>query len=80
MLGTVAGEAGKRIVKALKKSDVEKAIKAGEEAVKEWEEQLQPSQLLFFHAPPDGLNGVKNFLQGYFTNAAVLAELQKPIN
>ncbi|WP_424096368.1 HEAT repeat domain-containing protein [Moorena producens] len=79
LLGTVAGEAGKRIVKTLTKSDVEKAIKAGEEAVKEWEKQLEPSQLLFFHAPPDGLNGVKNFLQGYFTNAAVLAELQKPL-
>ncbi|NEP27020.1 HEAT repeat domain-containing protein [Moorena sp. SIO3I6] len=79
LLGTVAGEAGKRIVKALTKSDVEKAIKAGEDAVKEWEKQLEPSQLLFFHAPPDGLNGVKNFLGGYFTNAAVLAELQKPL-
>ncbi|NEO44924.1 MAG: NACHT domain-containing protein [Moorea sp. SIO4A3] len=79
LLGTVAGEAGKRIIKALTKSDVEKAIKAGEDAVKEWEKQLEPSQLLFFHAPPDGLNGVKNFLQCYFTNAAVLAELQKPL-
>ncbi|NET85438.1 MAG: NACHT domain-containing protein [Moorea sp. SIO1F2] len=79
LLGTVAGEAGKRIVKALNKSDVEKAIKAGEDAVKEWEKQLEPSQLLFFHAPPDGLNGVKIFLQCYFTNAAVLAELQKPL-
>ncbi|NEO22820.1 HEAT repeat domain-containing protein [Moorena sp. SIO4A5] len=79
LLGTVAGEAGKRIVKALTKNDVEKAIKAGEDAVKEWEKQLEPSQLLFFHAPPDGLNGVKNFLGGYFTNAAVLAELQKPL-
>ncbi|NEO93624.1 MAG: NACHT domain-containing protein [Moorea sp. SIO3G5] len=79
LLGTVAGEAGKRIIKSLKKSDVEKAIKAGEEAVKEWEKQLEPSQLLFFHAPPDGLNGVKHFLGGYFTNAAVLAELQKPL-
>ncbi|NEQ60731.1 MAG: NACHT domain-containing protein [Moorea sp. SIO4A1] len=79
LLGTVAGEAGKRIVKALTKNDVEKAIKAGEDAVKEWEKQLEPSQLLFFHAPPDGLNGVKNFLGSYFTNAAVLAELQKPL-
>ncbi|NEN96399.1 MAG: hypothetical protein F6K50_12905, partial [Moorea sp. SIO3I7] len=43
LLGTVAGEAGKRIVKALTKSDVEKAIKAGEDAVKEWEKQLEPS-------------------------------------
>ena len=79
LLGTVAGEAGKRIIKSLKKSDVEKAIKAGEDAVKEWEKQLEPSQLLFFHAPPDGLNGVNRFLGGYFTNAAVLAELQKPL-
>ena len=79
LLGTVAGEAGKRIVKALTKSDVEKAIKAGEDAVKEWEKQLEPSQLLFFHAPPDGLNGVKHFLQGYFTKSAVLEQLQKPL-
>ncbi|NER89120.1 sister chromatid cohesion protein PDS5 [Moorena sp. SIO3A2] len=79
LLGTVAGEAGKRIVKALTKSDVEKAIKAGEDAVKEWEKQLEPSQLLFFHAPPDGLHGVKSFLQGYFTNSAVLEQLHKPL-
>ncbi|NEQ83138.1 MAG: NACHT domain-containing protein, partial [Moorea sp. SIO2I5] len=79
LLEIVSGQGWDSLSQALTKSDVEKAIKAGEDAVKEWEKQLEPSQLLFFHAPPDGLNGVKNFLQGYFTNAAVLAELQKPL-
>ncbi|NEO00488.1 MAG: signal transduction protein, partial [Moorea sp. SIO3I7] len=79
LLEIVSGKGWDSLTQALTKSDVEKAIKAGEDAVKEWEKQLEPSQLLFFHAPPDGLNGVKNFLGGYFTNAAVLAELQKPL-
>ncbi|NEO14543.1 MULTISPECIES: HEAT repeat domain-containing protein [unclassified Moorena] len=79
LLEIVSGKGWDSLTQALTKSDVEKAIKAGEDAVKEWEKQLEPRQLLFFHAPPDGLNGVKNFLGGYFTNAAVLAELQKPL-
>ncbi|NET68431.1 MAG: NACHT domain-containing protein [Moorea sp. SIO1G6] len=79
LLEIVSGKGWDSLSQALTKSDVEKAIKAGEDAVKEWEKQLEPSQLLFFHAPPDGLHGVKSFLQGYFTNSAVLEQLHKPL-
>ncbi|NEO59639.1 MAG: signal transduction protein, partial [Moorea sp. SIO4G2] len=79
LLEIVSGKGWDSLTQALTKSDVDKAIKAGEDAVKEWEKQLEPSQLLFFHTPPDGLNGVKRFLQGYFTNSAVLEQLQKPL-
>ncbi|NEO50296.1 MAG: NACHT domain-containing protein [Moorea sp. SIO4A3] len=61
------------------KSDIEKAIKAGAEAVDQWDKQLDSQQRLFFHAPPDGWNGVSRFLNHYFTHSAVVAELQKPL-
>ncbi|NEO45443.1 MAG: NACHT domain-containing protein [Moorea sp. SIO4A3] len=79
LLEIVSGQGWDSLSQALSKSDVEKAIKGGEEAVKEWEKQLAPSQRLFFRARPDGWNGVNNFLRDYFTNSAVVAELQKPL-
>ncbi|NEQ79125.1 MAG: NACHT domain-containing protein [Moorea sp. SIO2I5] len=79
LLSIVAKEAGKRLTQALTKSDIEKAIKAGAEAVDQWDKQLDSQQRLFFHAPPDGWNGVSRFLNHYFTHYAVLAELQKPL-
>ncbi|NER90813.1 HEAT repeat domain-containing protein [Moorena sp. SIO3A2] len=79
LLSIVAKEAGKHIVKSLTKSDIEKAIKAGAEAVDQWDKQLDSQQRLFFHAPPDGWNGVNRFLNDYFTHSAVVAELQKPL-
>ncbi|NEO79532.1 HEAT repeat domain-containing protein [Moorena sp. SIO4G3] len=79
LLGIIAGQAGKHIIKSLTKSDIEKAIKAGAEAVDQWDKQLDSQQRLFFHAPPDGWNGVSRFLNDYFTHSAVLAELQKPL-
>ncbi|NEQ16351.1 MAG: signal transduction protein, partial [Moorea sp. SIO3E2] len=79
LLGTAAAVVGKHIVQSLTKSDVEKAIKAGAKAVDQWEKQLDTQQRLFFHAPPDGWNGVKKFLGNYFTNSGVVAELQKPL-
>ncbi|NEO78369.1 HEAT repeat domain-containing protein [Moorena sp. SIO4G3] len=79
LLEIVSGQGWDSLSQALSKSDVEKAIKAGEAAVKEWEKQRDPSQRLFFHARPDGWNGVNNFLRDYFTHSAVLAELQKPL-
>ncbi|NEO08675.1 HEAT repeat domain-containing protein [Moorena sp. SIO3I8] len=79
LLSIVAKEAGKRLTQALTKSDIEKAIKAGAEAVDQWDKQLDSQQRLFFHAPPDGWNGVSRFLNHYFTHSAVLAELQKPL-
>ncbi len=79
LLGIIAGQAGKHIIKSLTKSDIEKAIKAGAEAVDQWDKQLDSQQRLFFHAPPDGWKGVSRFLRDYFTNSAVLAELQKPL-
>ncbi|WP_424094282.1 hypothetical protein [Moorena producens] len=79
LLGIIAGQAGKHIIKSLTKSDIEKAIKAGAEAVEQWDKQLDSQQRLFFHAPPDGWNGVSRFLNHYFTHSAVVAELQKPL-
>ncbi|AOW99133.1 signal transduction protein [Moorena producens PAL-8-15-08-1] len=79
LLEIVSGQGWDSLSQALTKSDVDKAIKAGEAAVKEWEKQRDPSQRLFFHARPDGWNGVNNFLRDYFTHSAVLAELQKPL-
>ncbi|NEO37962.1 MAG: NACHT domain-containing protein [Moorea sp. SIOASIH] len=79
LLSILGKEAGKRLTQALTKSDVEKAIKAGAEAVDQWDKQLDSQQRLFFHAPPDGWNGVNRFLNHYFTHSAVLAELQKPL-
>ncbi|NER91243.1 HEAT repeat domain-containing protein [Moorena sp. SIO3A2] len=79
LLEIVSGQGWDSLSQALTKSDVEKAIKAGEAAVKEWEKQRDPSQRLFFHARPDGWNGVNRFLGDYFTNSAVVAELQKPL-
>ncbi|NET68111.1 MAG: NACHT domain-containing protein [Moorea sp. SIO1G6] len=79
LLGIIAGQAGKHIIKSLTKSDIEKAIKAGAEAVDQWDKQLDSQQRLFFHAPPDGWNGVNRFLNDYFTHSAVVAELQKPL-
>ncbi|NEO23473.1 MULTISPECIES: sister chromatid cohesion protein PDS5 [unclassified Moorena] len=79
LLEIVSGQGWDSLSQALSKSDVDKAIKAGEAAVKEWEKQLAPSQRLFFQARPDGWNGVNNFLRDYFTHSAVLAELQKPL-
>ncbi|NEQ85352.1 MAG: NACHT domain-containing protein, partial [Moorea sp. SIO2I5] len=79
LLEIVSGQGWDSLSQALSKSDVDKAIKAGEAAVKEWEKQRDPSQRLFFHARPDGWNGVNRFLGDYFTNSAVVAELQKPL-
>ncbi|WP_083305350.1 HEAT repeat domain-containing protein [Moorena producens] len=74
-----AVKVGKGIAQFLTKSDLEKAIKAGAKAVDQWDKKLDNQQRLFFHAPPDGWNGVNNFLRNYFTNSAVVAELQKPL-
>ncbi|NEP27569.1 MAG: signal transduction protein, partial [Moorea sp. SIO3I6] len=79
LLSILGKEAGKRLTQSLTKSDIEKAIKAGAEAVDQWDKQLDSQQRLFFHAPPDGWNGVSRFLNHYFTHSAVLAELQKPL-
>ncbi|EGJ32789.1 MULTISPECIES: HEAT repeat domain-containing protein [Moorena] len=79
LLGSGAAAVGKHIAQSLTKTDVEKAIKAALEAVEQWHKQLDSKQRLFFHAQPDGWNGVKNFLGNYFTNPAVLTELTKPL-
>ncbi|WP_081431317.1 HEAT repeat domain-containing protein [Moorena bouillonii] len=79
LLGSAAATVGKHIAQSLTKSDIEKPIKAGAEAVEEWEKQLDSQQRLFFKAPPDGWNGVNSFLREYFSNSAVLAEFQKPL-
>ena len=70
---------GKSITESLHKTDIEKAIKSGEKAVKEWEKQLPPQQFLFYSAKRDGWNGVNKFLIQYFDKSAVLTELQKPL-
>ncbi len=68
-----------RLIQSLNKTDIEKAVKSGEIAVKEWEKKLPPQKSLFYFAKPDGWNGVKNFLQQYFKNSGVLTELEKPL-
>ena len=68
-----------RLIQSLNKTDIEKAIKSGEIAVKEWEKKLPPQECLFYFAKPDGWNGVKKFLQQYFNNSGVLTELEKPL-
>ena len=79
LLGIVSEKGWDSFTQGLNQTDVEKAIKAGAEAVNKWEKQLPEQQRLFFNAPPDGWNRVKSFLRNYFTNSAVLAELQKPL-
>ena len=79
LLGIVSGKRWDRLTQSLTKTDVEKAIQAGAQAVDEWEKQLDSQQRLFFKAPPDGWNGVKKFWRDYFTKSAVLAEFQKPL-
>ena len=77
--GYLLQKAGDRLIQYLNKTDIEKAIQAGEKAVKEWEIQLLPQQLLFYAAKPDGWHGVNKFLSQYFHHSAVLTELQKPL-
>ena len=72
-------KAGKNLTQSLNTTDIEKAIKSGEKAVKEWENQLPSQQLLFYSAKRDGWNGVNKFLSQYFEHSAVLTELQKPL-
>ncbi|NEQ08165.1 MAG: NACHT domain-containing protein [Moorea sp. SIO4E2] len=79
LLGSAGVAVGKHIAQSLTKSDVEKAIKAGVEAVYQSDEKLDSQKRLFFHVAPDGWNGVKKFLGNYFTNSGVVAELQKPL-
>ncbi|WP_293072882.1 NACHT domain-containing NTPase [Okeania sp. SIO3B5] len=77
--GYLVKKAGDRLTKTLNKTDIEKAIEAGEKAVKEWEKELLPQQLLFYSAKPDGWNGFNKFMSQYFENSAVLTELEKPL-
>ncbi|MGK7923234.1 MAG: HEAT repeat domain-containing protein [Trichodesmium sp.] len=76
---TAWDKGGKSLTQSLNKTDIEKAIKSGEKAVKEWENKLLPQQLLFYSAKKDGWNGVNKFLSQYFQNYTVLTELKKPL-
>ncbi|MDY7008814.1 MAG: hypothetical protein SWX82_34100, partial [Cyanobacteriota bacterium] len=77
--GYLLKKAGDRLNQTLNKTDINKAIEAGEKAVKVWENQLSPQQLLFYSVKPDGWNGVNKFLSQYFEHSAVLTELEKPL-
>ncbi|WP_293166358.1 hypothetical protein [Okeania sp. SIO2C9] len=77
--GYLVKKVGDRLTQSLNKTDIEKAIEAGEKAVKEWEKELLPQQLLFYSAKPDGWNGFNKFLSQYFEHSAVLTELEKPL-
>jgi len=70
---------GKSFTQSLNKTDIEKAIKSGEKAVKEWEKKLPPQQLLFYSVKQDGWNGVNKFISQYFQHSTVLTELKKPL-
>ncbi|NEO38230.1 MAG: NACHT domain-containing protein [Moorea sp. SIOASIH] len=74
-----AVKVGKGIAQFLNKSDLEKAIKAGAEAVDQWEKQFYIKEHLFYKIGPDGFKGSKNFLGNYFTHPEVLKELTKPL-
>ena len=64
-----------RLIQSLNKTDIEKAVKSGEIAVKEWEKKLPPQKSLFYFAKPDGWNAIQNFLKQYFNISGVLTEL-----
>ena len=64
-----------RLIQSLNKTDIEKAVKSGVIAVKEWEKKLPPQKSLFYFAKPDGWNAIQNFLKQYFNISGFLTEL-----
>ena len=63
----------------LNPSDLAKALQAGVEAAQRKEDKLQLQQQLFYSSQTDGAGGVKAFLQNFFEQSGVQAELLKPL-
>ena len=76
---TLWNGAGNQLNNALKKTDVEKAIAAGDTAARKWEESQQPEDRLFFSVDRDGPQGVSRFLDLVFNDSGVQEELQQPL-
>ncbi|NES05224.1 MAG: NACHT domain-containing protein [Okeania sp. SIO2F4] len=81
--GPIAGSLANIVVQKgfefINKTDVQKAIEAGIKAAEKQQEKLPQNERLFYSAKKDGLSGTDNFLNHYFSNSGVLAELQKPL-
>ncbi|GGA18754.1 NACHT domain-containing NTPase [Okeania sp. KiyG1] len=77
--GSLANVAVKKGFQFLNQTDIQKAIEAGIKAVEKEEEKFPNQQRLFYSARKDGLSGTDNFLNHYFSNSGVLAQLQKPL-
>ncbi|NEP78690.1 MAG: NACHT domain-containing protein [Okeania sp. SIO3B3] len=75
--GTLANIAAQKGFQFINKTDIQKAIESGIKAVEKEEEQLPIQQHLFYSARKDGLSGTDRFLNHYFSNPGVLAELEK---
>ncbi|MDJ0620180.1 MAG: HEAT repeat domain-containing protein [Calothrix sp. MO_192.B10] len=65
-----------KINSAFHPDDFEKALKAGIMAAREWDEKQPYEQQLFFHCDD---KQQRDILTGFFQNASVLSELQKPL-
>ncbi|ARV58312.1 signal transduction protein [Nostocales cyanobacterium HT-58-2] len=65
-----------KINSALNPTDLEKALEAGITAAQEWDEKQSYAQQLFYHCDD---KTQKEVLSRFFTNTAVLQELQKPL-
>jgi hypothetical protein len=70
---TVAGTLLAGVAQKLDPKDLEKALKKASEAAREQADDL------FFSSYPDGPQGVKKFLEGFFSAGAGREELQKPL-
>ncbi|NER03852.1 MAG: NACHT domain-containing protein [Okeania sp. SIO3C4] len=73
----LANIAVKKGFQFINKTDIQKAIESGIKAVEKEEEKLPFQKHLFYSARKDGLSGTDRFLNHYFSNPGVLAELEK---
>ena len=76
-MDTVVEKGSNRLIQSLNKTDIEKLIKCGEIAIREWKKKLSPQESSFYFAKPDGWNAIQNFLKQYFNISGVLTELEK---
>ncbi|NEQ40637.1 MAG: NACHT domain-containing protein, partial [Okeania sp. SIO3I5] len=77
--GNLANIAIKKGIEFINQTDIQKAIEAGIKAVEKQQEKLPQNERLFYAARKDGLSGTDNFLNHYFSDSAVLGELEKPL-
>ncbi len=70
---TVAGSLLSGVSQKLNPKDLEKTLKTASEAAREHADDL------FYRCAPDGPQGVRKFLEQFFSTGAGLEELQKPL-